>query len=580
MQFNKLYNIILQSIILQNKASRRQMLQKAFAYQTHKERVIKRWEDFFATIDNKAADLISKFVSNNEIVFVDDKRINQIIHILQNQPSIDIQQKIGLDNFLNKYKNVLQKQDNKNYASNLDSIKQLSQKKEYKDGIVVYKVQDNKKGLLAIRKIIDAQYGTDRNPWCLISRVNGTLDQAWKYWCRYNAYPKHVAFRNGKIIAFSANDVSRTVWWDLNDHDDEVIQYKDDKGQVNYLKTQDYKPYTLEQKAKLFFTLNKETKRYDFDGMLHIKNEDLVNGHIPIPLGVINGDLEIYDTTKLKDFTNGPTEVKGDIYASQCIGLRSLQGFPKKVTGTNIDLGNCRNLKSLKEIFKCDFKGTVYNDGCDKVSAEQRLLAALKQDKLLYVQEWGVWNYSEDITITDEYLVDGHLPVKFGIVGGNFMFKECNELTSLESCPKKVRGYFSCAKCSKLHSLEGGPQQVGGSFSCGGCISLHNLIGGPKKVGGYYDCSECYSLTSLQGAPKNIRSNFNCHWCKQLVSIKDIPKNVKYDLIATNCPKIPEQEWLNVISKLNVGESIHLSRKYSNVKKQLPPELKEKVHLW
>ena len=55
------------------------------------------------------------------------------------------------------------------------------------------------------------------------------------------------------------------------------------------------------------------------------------------------------------------------MFASGCKSLKSLQGFPKKVTGTNIDFGDCRNLKSLKEIGECDFKGIVYSDGCDKV---------------------------------------------------------------------------------------------------------------------------------------------------------------------------------------------------------------------
>ena len=580
MQFNKLYKVILQSIITQNKASRRQMLQKAFKDKDYKDKMLTYWESYFATIDNKTADFICKYVASGDIKYLDDKRINQIVSILQNQPSINTQQKISLEDFLNKYKDVLQKQNTKNYASNLDSIKQLSQKKEYKDGIVVYRVQDDKKGLLAIRKILDVQRGKDSNPWCLVSRVNERLDQAWKYWCYYNVYPKHVAFQNGKIIAFSASECAQTVWWDLRDHDDDVIQYKNAKGQINYLKTQEYKLYTLEQKAKLFFTLNKETNRYDFNGTLHIKNEDLINGHIPVPLGVVNGDLEIYSTTKLKDFTNGPTVIKGDIFAGECTGLRSLQGFPKKITGTSIDFGNCKNLKSLKQIFSCDFKGTVYTDGCNKLSAQQRLLSALKQDKLLYIHEWGVWNYIDDITITDEYLVDGHLPVKFGGVAGNFDMHGCSNLTSLENCPKQVRGYFSCSECLKLASLEGGPEEVGRTFNCGGCISLHSLKGAPKKVGNYFDCSECYSLKTLQGAPEKVGSNFNCSWCKQLASIKDLPKKIKVDLIATNCPKIPEQEWLDTLPKIEVGEGIHISRKYSNVKKQLPPELRKKVKLW
>lgn len=580
MQFNKLYNIILQNIITQNKASRRAMLQKAYAEHGLKDNIINTWEKFFDTMDNKTADFICKYVANGDIKSPDDKRIDQIVFILHNQSSIDIQQNISLKDFLNKYKKVTQKQDNKKYASNLDSIKQLSQKKDYGDGVVVYKVQDNKKGLLAIRKIIDAQYGRDRNPWCLISRENGKLDKAWKYWKGYNAYPKHVAFKDGKIFAFCANDYAQTVWWDMDDHDNDVLTYYTEEGYWEELRTQEYKLYTLEQKAKLFFILNKETNRYDVDGILSVKDNDLVDGHFPIPIGVVNGDLEIYENTKLIDFTNGPTEVKGDIYGNGCTGLKSLKGFPKKISGTNIDFGDCKNLTSLKEIRESDFKGTVYNDGCDKLPASQKLLFSLKQNKLLYIQEKGVWNYIDNITITDQYLVDGHLPVKFGIVGGDFYMNNCETLTSLENCPEMVRGSFSCGECTKLKSLEGGPKQVGKTFNCGACNSLHNLKGAPEKVGGYFDCSECYSLQSLQGAPKYVGSNFNCHWCMHLASVKDLPKTIKYDLIATNCPKIPEQQWMEVIPKIKVGEQIHISRKYSNMKKQLPPEYKKKVHLW
>ena len=42
--------------------------------------------------------------------------------------------------------------------------------------------------------------------------------------------------------------------------------------------------------SKLVF--NEETKRYDCNGWLTIYDENLIDGHFPIPLGVIKGNFE------------------------------------------------------------------------------------------------------------------------------------------------------------------------------------------------------------------------------------------------------------------------------------------------
>ncbi|MCC8176185.1 MAG: hypothetical protein LIO91_07105, partial [Bacteroidales bacterium] len=51
---------------------------------------------------------------------------------------------------------------------NPDDVPQLSNKKDYGNGLVVYDVEDTKAGQAAMRRIIDTHYGKDKNPWCLL----------------------------------------------------------------------------------------------------------------------------------------------------------------------------------------------------------------------------------------------------------------------------------------------------------------------------------------------------------------------------------------------------------------------------
>lgn len=92
-------------------------------------------------------------------------------------------------------------------------------------GIEIFNVEDSKKGQQAMRKIINTHWGEDANPWCLLQgdgKGNLTKD-SWEYWNNYNAYPKRVAFKDGKLLAFSANDSEDVIWWDRNDESHEYI---------------------------------------------------------------------------------------------------------------------------------------------------------------------------------------------------------------------------------------------------------------------------------------------------------------------------------------------------------------------
>lgn len=122
-------------------------------------------------------------------------------------------------------------------------------------GVETFQVEDSKAGQKRMREVLDTHWGEDANPWCLLARTavrvpsipdlviwwveEATEEQrkkvgdwdrmsspdndwllraykekygheadglhsAWNYWNHYNALPKRVAFKDGKILAFMA----------------------------------------------------------------------------------------------------------------------------------------------------------------------------------------------------------------------------------------------------------------------------------------------------------------------------------------------------------------------------------------
>ncbi|WP_240704062.1 toxin-antitoxin system YwqK family antitoxin [Porphyromonas levii] len=104
-------------------------------------------------------------------------------------------------------------------AVNPDTVPELSNKREIGYGITVYDVDDTPEGQLAMRRIVDTHFGEDANPWCLLQGDGdgGVTDDAWDYWQHYDGCEKKVAFENGKLIAFCANEDSNDLWWDRQD---------------------------------------------------------------------------------------------------------------------------------------------------------------------------------------------------------------------------------------------------------------------------------------------------------------------------------------------------------------------------
>ena len=101
-----------------------------------------------------------------------------------------------------------------------DTVPELSDKRVLKGGITTYAVDNSRKGQEAMRRILNTHFGKDASPWCLLQgdgEGNLTKDAA-KYWKHYNAFPKRVAFKDGKLTAFFASDNKfELTWWDRQD---------------------------------------------------------------------------------------------------------------------------------------------------------------------------------------------------------------------------------------------------------------------------------------------------------------------------------------------------------------------------
>ena len=151
------------------------------------------------------------------------------------------------------------------------------------DGVVIYDVEDSKEGQKAVRRAIDFHFGYDKNFWCLASRKEGfnrneinsltreqaeklgfysddALAVAWNYWKGNSAYPKRIAFKNGKLFAFSAGKKKQHVeWWDRNDdsHYDipesnavDDIEFLKKHGKINLMESDSTSPEILKELAE------------------------------------------------------------------------------------------------------------------------------------------------------------------------------------------------------------------------------------------------------------------------------------------------------------------------------------------
>jgi hypothetical protein len=127
---------------------------------------------------------------------------------------------------------------------NPDNVHTLHLNQTYDSGLAIYDVDESQESRENLRKIINTHFGKESSPWCLLqgdSQGNLTEDSR-KYWGKYSSYPKQVAFVDGKLAAFSANDSYERVWWDRKDvsHKDVVFSKKVKGDPLNRSVTRNY----------------------------------------------------------------------------------------------------------------------------------------------------------------------------------------------------------------------------------------------------------------------------------------------------------------------------------------------------
>lgn len=169
--------------------------------------------------------------------------------------------------------------------------------------INIYDVEESEESRKNMREIINTHYGKNASPWCLLQGdENGDLTkESAEYWENYSAYPKQVAFKNGRLLAFSANSIWKRVWWDRMDRPHEgvpVAKSLNDAG--NRKCTSIIDPKTGKEKGVTNIFRN-ESK----DGYTIRKNWDGIDGPI-VSVQKLKDDKVIaqYDRYTRDDFDN------------------------------------------------------------------------------------------------------------------------------------------------------------------------------------------------------------------------------------------------------------------------------------
>lgn len=148
-----------------------------------------------------------------------------------------------------------------------ETVPTLRNGRDIGHGIRIYDVDNSEESRQNMRQIINTHFGEDASPWCLLQGDgNGNLtSESQEYWDHYDAYPKQVAFMDGKLLAFSANDTDDRVWWDRVDVDHPGVPYveKVQDDALNRKQNMYIDPETGEVTEGIMFRGNQQNGLYE-----------------------------------------------------------------------------------------------------------------------------------------------------------------------------------------------------------------------------------------------------------------------------------------------------------------------------
>ena len=205
------------------------------------EASLKEYLDCLEDMDAKEQKAALYWINKKRLILPEDlSKFNEAMNLI-NKQHLDFQDFEGPMEVINRNDKSTLRIKSQDIDFSPSSEKAFSNPYNAGDGVVIYKVKNSKEGQLAVRKAIDANWGYNKNPWCLAARIGSNTDDelknAWTYWNDYNAYPKRIAFKNGKLLAFSAGDKKNHVeWWDRNNKSHYTIPESNVMDDIEFLK--------------------------------------------------------------------------------------------------------------------------------------------------------------------------------------------------------------------------------------------------------------------------------------------------------------------------------------------------------
>ena len=247
------------------------------------ESSMKEHLDCLEKMDAKEQKVALHWIGKKNLTLPDDlSTFNNAMNLIKKQ-HLDFQKFDDPMEVLNRDDKSTLKIRSQDERFNPDTEKTFSHPYNAGDGVVIYNVEDSKEGQKAVRRATDFYFGYDKNFWCLASRKDGfrrneinrltreqaeklgfysddALAVAWNYWKANSAYPKRIAFKNGKLFAFSAGKKKQHVeWWDRNDksHYDipesnavDDIEFLKKYGKINLVENDNTSPEMIEELAE------------------------------------------------------------------------------------------------------------------------------------------------------------------------------------------------------------------------------------------------------------------------------------------------------------------------------------------
>ena len=264
------------------------------------EKSLKEHLDCLEKMDAKEQKVALHWIGKKSLTLPDDlSTFNNAINLI-NKQHLDFQKFDDPMDVLNRDDKSTLRIRSQDERFNPATEKTFSHPYNAGDGVVIYNVEDSKEGQKAVRRAIDFHFGYDKNFWCLAARKEGfnrneinsltreqaeklglysddALAVAWNYWKENSAYPKRIAFKNGKLFAFSAGKHKQHVeWWDRDDDSHYNIPESNAVDDIEFLKRYG-KINLLENKNASPEMINELVKDEDW----HVRREFVMNPNTP-----------------------------------------------------------------------------------------------------------------------------------------------------------------------------------------------------------------------------------------------------------------------------------------------------------